>query len=83
MESLDATLAHVPIDFRYRPLVALVSVSGRSVYDTAAENGEMHPDGSWRGCDTVLQKPGRRMDTSGIRIRIRILHWCKYTYPYT
>jgi len=49
--------AQVPIDFRFRPLVALISHAGNAIIDAAIQNGQMQPDGSTRDCDVVLQKP--------------------------
>jgi len=54
---LDAPLAQVPIDFRFKPLVAMISNLGQTLTDASIENGDMQQDGSCRGCDTVIPKP--------------------------
>ena len=51
--ALDEVPAAVPIDFRHKPFVALVTYLAENLF----EGGHVAMDGSIRGCDALLTKP--------------------------
>ena len=56
-DQLDAPTTDVPLEFPFRPLVAMVSIYADRLQQRALQLGNATLDGSISGCDVIMQKP--------------------------
>ena len=57
LDEREAPGSPVPTDFRYKPLVTMVSHHADAIRAHPALGLELGADGSLNGCDVLLQKP--------------------------